>query len=84
MVPSMVSLSSEISSEQMLMGRQEMANKTGITVLEVINTVFNTAIGTSDVADRNLVAGSFAFFTVGGDSIDTSSNVGTTVVNIII
>ena len=47
-------------------GTQEMANRTGIRLRGAINTVFNTAIGTSDVADRNLVAGSFAFFTVGG------------------
>ena len=58
-----------------------MANRTGIRFRGAVNTVFNTAIGTSDVADRNLVAGSFAFFTVGGSSIDTSWNVGTSVVN---
>ena len=62
-------------------GTTEMANKTGISMSGSLNTVFNTAIGTSDVADRNLVASSFAFFTLGGDSIVTTSNVGTTIVN---
>lgn len=63
-------------------GTQEMANKTGIRLRGTTNTVFNTTIGTSDVADRNLIAGSFAFFaprSCGG--INSLGNVGTSVVN---
>lgn len=44
-------------------GTAQMANRAGIGNSGAVNTPFNTTIGTSDVADRNIIAGSFGFRT---------------------
>ena len=67
-------------------GTMQMANRTGIGISGAVNTCFNTIIGTSAFADRNIIAGSFGFlytdsYGIHGGCISSLANVGTTIIN---
>ncbi len=43
-------------------GNAQVANRTGIGISGAVNPITNTVIGTQNPADRNIIAGSFAYF----------------------
>ena len=61
-------------------GTQEMANQIGIGLAGLTATVFNTNIGTTNPADRNIFAGSFAASDI-GSAIISVFNTETSIVN---
>ena len=67
-------------------GAQQMANRTGVGLSGLVNTCFNTVIGTIAPADRNIIAGSFSrnvvdAYGVRGGCISSSFNVETMIQN---
>ena len=67
-------------------GAQQMANRTGVGLSGLVNTCFNTVIGTIAPADRNIIAGSFSrnvvdAYGVRGGCISSSFNAETMIQN---